>query len=53
VPFINLGRRNPPFIMKRNFERCKNCGHRKDKHNLKENYCKVGKCKCKKFEEKC
>ena len=38
--------------MKRNFQRCKNCGHRKDKHNLKGNYCKVGKCKCKKFEEK-
>lgn len=35
--------------MKKNNHRCSNCGHRMDKHNLKENYCKVGKCKCKKF----
>jgi len=39
--------------MKQNKHRCRTCGHIKEKHTIQnlegDGYCKVGKCKCKKF----
>lgn len=32
------------------YERCRGCGHVKDKHNIKNKFCRVKNCKCKEFE---